>query len=189
MNNMKSDKNREGRRFLHKWLCVSIFMILLIITIGYFEEYYQTNTTHQITAAILEKLDVSKKIFIVHTPAGPFSLKNVKLVSENLAGDKTVLNPKYEFYLYPAGETGIEFPRKQKIICLNQVHLYTDTSFEGNNPVRLAINRINRMDVYGLDQTSSKKDKIVGAIAIGLIGITGIISLLLGEKTGNLARS
>jgi len=155
----------------------SMVAILLISQSSCFKKYYQTNTTYKVEAAALEQLDSSKKLFILHTPDGTFSLKNVKVSGDTLSGYKGLLDPKNNIFLNPAKDTGNRISNKYLKACISEVHLYTDSSFNGMDHVMLAIRQIHRMDVYGKDMQAINNSKIGSFFAIG-IGVAVIIGIV-----------
>ncbi len=162
--------NRLNRVSHFTFLC-----IVLISQSSCFKQYYQTNTNQKTDAQTLLLLDSSRKTFIVHTPAAPFSLKNVSISSESISGDKILLIPEYDPYLNPGAETRNSFARRDRNMVLNQVHLYVDGSFADNNHIVLPIHQIKRMDVYGLDQAAIKKDRTLSIVAISAGSVALVI--------------
>jgi len=167
---------RHGSFFLLAFLVLSLSSC--------FRQYYQTNTVHATDSAALSNLQKESKHFIVHTPSGPFGLKDVKLSSENFSGEKDFLNPNNDRLLNPQGERKNPMSRAEKKVCTTEVHLYTDSSFDNNN-VRLTYNQINRMDVYGLDKKAIRGSRITGIIVItlGVAAIIGISAAALNSMT------
>jgi hypothetical protein len=150
-----------------------VWGIFLVLTqCSCFKHFYQTNTTHTVDAASLEKLDSAGKSFIVHTPTFAFTLKNVKVNSEMISGEMDFSNMKYKDLLYPKGENGNKMSNAEKTICLSEVHLYTDISFNGKSQIDLPINKIGWMDVYGRDlaaDTIDRDAKVTSSIRMGVI--------------------
>jgi hypothetical protein len=166
-----SKKTNRLNRLPH----LAFLCILLVSQSSCFKMYYQTNTKQKTNASTLVQLDSARKMFIVHTPAAPFSLKNVSVNSESISGDKSMLTPGYDLYLNPGEETKNSFARKDREMVLNQVHLYVDSSFADNNHIVLPIPQIRRMDVYGLDKAAIKKDRTLSIIGISVGGVALVI--------------
>ena len=155
------------------------FVLLMFLTccLGcYFQQFYKTNTTHKVAGRALEQLRAANKYFIVHTPDKSFSLRNVNVSGEILSGDMDSLNPKYVKYLNPEVDKGNRFPGREEEMALAEVHLYTNSSFDGNGPVSLPVNQISRMDVYDLDSASSRGFRILSTVGftLGMVVIIGV---------------
>ncbi len=153
-----------------------VLAFLLFSLSSCFKQYYQTNTVRQTDSAALGNLQAENKHFIVHTPAGPFALKDVKVGSENLSGEKDFLNPNHDRLLNPRGETKNAMSRTERKVCTTEVHLYTDRSFNGSDNVTLSYNQINRMDVYGLDKKAIRASTIRGIVGVTL-GVAAVIGV------------
>ncbi len=73
--------------FLLQRFQIYALMFLLVFSLSScFQKFYNTNTVSKTDPATLEKLQAENKLFIVHTPDGPFALKNVKVSSEIING-------------------------------------------------------------------------------------------------------
>jgi hypothetical protein len=153
----------------------SILIFLLISQSSCFKQYYQTNTSHKVDSARLEQLQVAKKNFIIQTPDTSFALHNVKVAGDSLSGEITALNPKHFRLLNPQQENKNEMSRADKILCVSEVHLYTDSSFMKNGQATIAINRISRMDVYGLDKKAIRGSRITGIVVITASVALGVV--------------
>jgi hypothetical protein len=149
-----------------------IFILALIATSlsSCFQQYYKTNTTAKIFVSNFDQQHIQNKVVIVHTPADAFMLKNAKLDNENLTGDKEPVNPKYDKYMNPDANAANRYPKKEKDIALSEVHVYTNSSFEGNEPVNISMNQIYRLDVYDKDLAATR-----GARALSIVGIAAPI--------------
>ncbi len=53
-------------------------------------------------------------------------------------------------------------------VVLNQVHLYTNAEFNGNGEIKVGINDIFRVDVYGFDKAATKQSRITSIVGISL---------------------
>lgn len=152
-----------------------ILLLLMISQSSCFKQFYQTNTAQKTDAPVLDRLQSEHKIFIVHTPAGVFGLRDVKVSNEALEGNKFFMDPKYDRYLNPLGETANPMARRDKGMALNEVHLYTDSTFGGSDQVVLAISQIKRIDVYGMDKKATS-----GSTVISIVGITVGVAAIIG---------
>jgi hypothetical protein len=155
------------------------FFLLAFLTLSLsscFRHYYQTNTTQHVNADSMKLLQAEKKTFIVHTPAGPFALKDVKVYSQDISGEKDFLRPVSDRLLNPQGATKNRMSRAEKKVCVTEVHLYTDSSFEGTSHVNLTYSQIRRMDVYGQDKKSTSESTIGGVVLI-TVGTAAVIDM------------
>jgi hypothetical protein len=152
-----------------------IIMALMVTCLSScFQQYYKTNTTSKIEAVMFEQFQKQNKVFIVHTPEGPFLLREIKLDKDVLTGEKTPLNSNYERYLNPDTTGANRYPKKEKDIALSEVHIYTNSSFDGKTEVNLAMNQIFRLDVYDKDMKA-----IRGSRALSIVGIcTPVIAVV-----------
>jgi hypothetical protein len=153
----------------------SILFLLLVSQSSCFKQYYQTNTTHKADSAALGQLQVEKKNFIVQTPDTSFALNNVQVSGDSLSGDIGKLNPKNYRLLNPQSATKNEMSRADKILCVSEVHIYTDGALIKNGQAAVAINRISRMDVYGLDKKAIRGSRITGIIVITASVAVGVL--------------
>jgi hypothetical protein len=163
---------RHGSFFLLVFLALSLSSC--------FRHYYQTNTTLHVDADSLKVLQAENKTFVVHTPAGPFALKDVKVDRLDISGEKDFLRPASDHLLNPRGETKNPVSRTEKKTCFSEVHLYTDSTFEGTSHVSLTYNQIRRMDIYGPDKKATSESTIGGVVLItvstaAVIGIGAVI--------------
>ena len=155
---------------------IATLFLLLISQSSCFKQYYQVNSTHKTDAPMLNQLQAQHKLFIVHTPGTAFALRDVKVESEMIQGYKYTMDTKYDPYLNPAGEKANPMARKDKGIALREVHLYTDSSFDGNEKVVLAISHIKRIDVYGMDKKATDESTVTSIIGI-TVGVAALIGL------------
>jgi len=164
------------------------FGILVVISqCSCFKQFYQTNTVHSVTAPMLEKLDSSQKLFIVHTSINAFSLKNVNINSEMISGDRHFSNSKYDDLLNPQGEKGNKMSKAERAICLSEVHLYTNSSFDGKSHIDLAIDSIYRIDVYSKDQEAIRKSRVESIVGIGVgVGAIVVLGVLVANSMSNM---
>lgn len=162
--------------FLLQRFQIHVIMILLMFSLSScFQKFYSTNTETTTDSATLHKLVAENKIFILHTPEGPFAMKNVVVTSEVFTGDKGGLDPAYDKYLNPVANTPNRLNMKKSEVVLNEVHLYTKESFSGSEKVNLDIHQIYRMDVYGFDKKATRDSR-----TLGIVGITVGVGLTVG---------
>jgi hypothetical protein len=161
-----------------------IFILALIATSlsSCFQQYYKTNTTAKIVAANFDQLHTQNKVIIVHTPTDAFILKNAKLDNENLTGDKEPLNPKYDKYMNPDVNGANRYPKKEKEIALSEVHVYTNDSLLGKEPVNLSMSQIYRLDVYDKDMAAIRGSRVISIVGI-VVPVAGAV--ILGAAAAN----
>jgi hypothetical protein len=158
-------------------LLSSLILVLLMISqSSCFKQFYQVNSTHKTDAITLNQLQARQKLFIIHTPGNAFALRDVKVEGETLQGYKFAMDTKYDRYLNPGAEKANPMARKDKKVTLNEVHLYTDSSFDHNDQVVLAISQIKRVDIYGKDKKANTESTVISAVGI-TVGVAAIIGL------------
>ena len=162
--------------FLLQRFQIHAIMILLMFSLSScFQKFYSTNTATTTDSASLHKLVAENKIFILHTPEGPFAMKNVVVTNEEFTGDKGGLDPAYDKYLNPSPDNPNRLNMKKSEVVLNEVHLYTKNSFAGNEKVNLDIHQIYRIDVYGFDKKATRDSR-----TLGIVGVTVGVGLTVG---------
>jgi hypothetical protein len=162
-------------------------LILTLIAISLsscFQQFYKTNTTSKIDAVAFEQLLTWNKSFFVHTPDEIFTLENAKLDKGFLTGKKESLNPKYEKYMNPIANEANRYPKREKEIALSQVHVYTNSVFQGESQINLGMNQIFRMDVYNKDMAATKKSKV-----LSIVGIVAPIVIVVGIGAAAVAEA
>jgi hypothetical protein len=158
---------------------LKVFILLALLSgslSSCFKHYYQTNSVKTTDASALKQLQAQGKLFIVHTPTYAFALKNITIDSIIMSGTIEDLNPKSDAYLNPGTDFGNKLARKDEAAALNEVHFYTNSSFDGSNLVNLEIKQINRMDVYGRDKKANRESSILSVVGItvGTAAIVGV---------------
>jgi hypothetical protein len=179
---MKQTKNFHLSFFNVRRLLSFVPLVLMVISFSScFQQYYKTNTASKIDSAQMDKLQKENKAFIVHTPAEVFMLKNAKINEGVLRGERDVLNPKYDKYLNPEASVSNRYPRKEKVIVLSEVHLYTNDSVGRSEPVNLSVSQIFRVDVYSQDVGATRGSTVISILGISapVVGIiiVGVASL------------
>ena len=166
--------------FLLQRFQVYALMLLLVFSLSScFQKFYNTNTVSRTDPATLQKFQMEKKLFIVHTPDGPFALSNVIVDKEMISGDKGTLDPQFEKYLMPKSEGTNRLQMSKSGTVLNEVHLYTNSEFNGNGKVNLGINDIFRMDAYSFDKAATKKSRVISIVALTAIPVAAITTVAL----------
>jgi hypothetical protein len=153
----------------------AILILLVTSQSSCFKKYYQTNTTHKVDSAALGQLQLEQKNFVIQTPDTSFALNNVRVSGDSLTGEMALLNPKNHRLLNPQQETQNEMSRADKVLCVSEVHLYTDSSFIRSGQAAIAINRITRMDVYSLDKKAIRASRVTGVVVITASVALGVV--------------
>jgi hypothetical protein len=167
----------------------TILALLIFSLSSCFQHFYKTNTAFKTDSVSLEKLQAEKKVFFVHTPEGPFALKNVTVEKEMVSGDKESIDPKKEKYMNPIADASNRVNIRESKIIFNEVHLYTNVQFNDNGKVNLEISKIFRMDVYGPDTQATKSSRVVSIIGISAIPIAVIVVMAISISHGVLGGS
>jgi hypothetical protein len=165
--------------FSLRFLVIFTLIYLLFIQSSCNRKYYRTNTSYNIDTDTIEKLNVEKKVFIIHTPSQVFLLKNVVTANKTILGEKFTLEPQYYEFVHPKVGKVNAAPRAKDAINItnSQVHLYTNYSFDGIDDINLPMNQITRMDIYDVDliQTRNHHTRIILLITAGTILYTGFL--------------
>jgi len=164
---------------LQRFQTHALMLLLMFSLTSCFQKFYKTNSVATTDSVTLQKLVVENRSFILHTPEGPFALQNASVNSNIFSGDKGALNPKYDRYLNPKPNDPNSLSRKYSDVVLNEVHLYTRSSFTGNGKVNLDINQIYRVDVYGFDKKATRDSRTLGivGITVGVGAIVGVVAI------------
>jgi hypothetical protein len=169
--------------FSLRFLAVLTLIFLLISQSSCNRKYYQTNTSYKIDTDTIEKLIVEKKNFIIHTATHVFILKSIVIANQTISGEKFTLEPQYYKYVHPkVGKVNAATKAKDAIKITNsQVHLYTNSSFDGIDYINLTTNQITRMDRYGVDVvcTRNHKTRVILLITAGTIVYAGFLVLYI----------
>ena len=165
-----------------------VLVLLILSQSSCFQHFYQTNSIEKVDTAALKKLDTGNKYFIVHTPTEVFALRNLKVDSEIISGDRDSLSKTHARYLNPASRTANRFPKKYAEIIFSEVHLYTWDSVEEKGHINLAMHQIYQVDAYGPDKKADKNSKTLSIIGLSLIPVViiglGVIAASSVSLTG-----
>ena len=162
--------------FLLQRFQIYVLMLLMVFSLSScFQKYYNTNTASKADPVTLEKLQVEKKLFILHTPGGAFPLKDISVDRDMISGVKASPDSRMEKCLVSKTVGTHRFRMKEKDMVLNEVHLYTNMEFSEVEKVNLGINQIFRMDVYGFDKKATNESKV-----ISIVGITVAVGAVVG---------
>lgn len=167
--------------FLLQRFQIHALMLLLMFSLtSCFQKFYKTNTVSTTDSATLHKLVDENKTFILHTPDETFSLKNATVSADVFGGDKEVLLPVYEKHLNALPNSPNRLKMKESGVVLNEVHLYTRSSFPAGSKVNLDINQIYRIDVYDFDKKATRDSRTVSivGITVGVGAIVGTVAIV-----------
>ena len=154
--------------------CLLNYVVLVLLILSQsscFQHFYQTNSIEKADTTVLKKLDSENKYFIVHTPTEVFALRNLKVDSEIISGERDSINKTHARYLNPASSTANRIPKKYAEIAFSEVHLYTRDSVEEKGHINLAMNQVYQVDAYGPDKKADKNSKTLSIIGLSLIPV------------------
>lgn len=170
--------------FLLQRFQIHAFMLLLMFSLSScFQKFYKTNTVSTTDSATLQKLVDENKTFIIHTPEEVVSFRNATVSFDVFSGDKDVLTPANEKHLNSLPESPNHLKKKESKVVLKEVHLYTRSTFPANGKMNLDINKIYRIDVYGLDKKATRDSRILSIAGIG-IGVGVIVGITVAVAYG-----
>lgn len=171
--------------------CLLNYVVLVLLFLSQsscFQHFYQTNTIEKTDTTVLNKFDTENKYFIVHTPTEVFALKNIKVDSERISGERDSIDKTHTRYLNPASRTANRIPKKYAEIVFSEVHLYTWDSVEEKGHINLAMNQVYQVDAYGPDKKADKNSKTLSIIGLSLIPVViiglGVIAASSVSLTG-----
>ncbi len=155
--------------FLLQRFQIHALMLLMMFSLtSCFQKFYKTNTVSTTDSATLHKLVDENKTFIVHSPYDVFTVKNATVSADVFGGDKEDLLPENEKHLNASTNDPNHLKMKESGVVLNEVHLYTRSSFPASGKVNLDINQIYRIDVYGFDKKATGDSRTLSIVGIGL---------------------
>ena len=167
--------------FLLQRFQIHALMILLMFSLSScFQKFYKTNTVATTDSATLNKLVAENKTFIVHSPDQVFTVKNATVSVDVFGGDKEALSPANEKNLNTSPTTPNHLKMKESAVVLNEVHIYTRSSFPPSGKVNLDINQIYRVDVYGFDKKATRESRTLGivGITVGVGAVVGAVAIV-----------
>ena len=89
----------KGRKF--QMLFCMLLILALINLSSCFLHYYKTNTTQQIDAETIQRLQSEEKVFILHSGKDIFLLTDVKVIDSAIEGNLSTLPSQYAEYVNP----------------------------------------------------------------------------------------
>jgi Tfp pilus assembly protein PilE len=161
-----------------------ILSILLACTIGSgcFQHYYKTNTRLQVDTTFLKNLKAENKYFIVHADTVIMGMQDAKLVNQQLEATLVKLPKERVDYSHPKINEVNAVKAKHQANTFNEVHIYTgEYVSSGQTQVVLPVSTINKIDVYGPDEKTTRVSAILSIVALGVVGllIAGLVIIAL----------
>jgi len=169
----------KGRKF--QMLFCMLLMLALFNLSSCFLHYYKTNTTHQIDAETIQRLQSEEKVFILHSGKDIYLLTDVKVIDSTIEGNLSTLPAQYAKYVNPSPKKPNLFKGKNVAVVMCEVHLYTDRNDAKEMHVTLHMNDINRMDIYELDKGATNSSTVLSVIGVTIVSVAaiGIIYFLI----------
>jgi hypothetical protein len=164
----------------------AVLMMLIITQTSCFQHFYQTNSINKADTSVLKRLNEEKKYFIIHTPTEVFALKNIKVDSERISGERDYFGKKHEPYLEPEASTANQFPKKYAETVFSEVHLYIKDTVEQKENINIAINNVYQVDAYGPDKKADKRSKTVSIIGLAAVPVVAFGILAIAASSINL---
>jgi hypothetical protein len=188
---MKPVNNQTAVSIIRKSLNFAILLLITISQSSCFQHFYQTNTVNKVDTTSLKNLNAENKYFVVHTPDEVFAIKNIKVDSQTISGDRNALNKESENYLNPEVGKPNRYPKKEKATVLSEVHIYTREGVEKKDQVKLVTSQIFRVDIYGSDKKADKDSKVISIIGLTVVPTAAIIvgAVALSNSMNNFGSS
>lgn len=154
---------------------VAVLLIACTITSCY-QHFYRTNTKPSTDTDILQRLQSSRKYFIIHFPDRNSGLENVTINQNNLEGNEVNLPAWHNTELKPNITGTNAVPKGEKDLVLTQVHLYTSNTSVSKGRVSIPISDINRIDVYEFDAKATRLNHTLSSVGV-VLGSIAVISI------------
>src|SRR6476620_2939194 len=163
-----------------KLLLLSSYIIYLLIT-GCFQHYYKVNSSHSVTTDMLQRLKDSRKYFVLHLPDRNVGRENVKLTEDRIEGDPVLLSENHTNGLKPKLTKSNVVIKSQKDSLLMEVHLYTAAEVSKTGRISVAVNDINRIDLYEFDAKTTKSHRVssIVGLVVGSAIVIGLVAFLV----------
>jgi hypothetical protein len=171
--------NKTIDRINTPFICqiLSLFLAALILT-GCFRHYYKTNSSSTVDSALIEKLKVSNKYFIIHYGDNIKGAVQVKTTSDALEAELVPLPKEHSFYTNPNGNEENKMKIKREAHTLMEVHFYTTTTFTTDQThIAIPLSSINRLDIYEFDPEATRQNRFMSIL--GLTVGTLVIALTI----------
>ncbi len=157
---------------------VTIMLIFIVsFTISScFLTFFNTNTKPKAESDILQKLQLEQKVFIIHFKDSIAELKNISIKNDTIEADITPLSKDHLKYLEPKINQPNPVKKIDKSIVFAEVHLYILEAKNEIDKLKLPLVSINRIDVYELDESATKSNRIISIIGVTLAGLFVILA-------------
>lgn len=159
---------------------LSLFFTALILS-GCFQHYYKTNSSNTVDGALIEKLKVSNKYFIMHYGDNIKGAVQVKTTNDVLEADLVPLPKEHSFYTNPNGNEENKMKIKREFNTLMEVHVYTTTAFSSDQThIAIPISSINRLDIYEFDPEATRQNRFMSilGLTVGTLVIASTIAVI-----------
>jgi hypothetical protein len=157
-----------------------LLLASLILT-GCFQHYYKTNSSSTADSALIEKLKVSNKYFIIHYGDNIKGAVQVKTTNDALEADLVHLPKEHSFYTNPKGNEENKMKIKRETPTLMEVHLYTTTTFTTDQThITIPLSSINRLDIYEFDPEATRQNRFMSilGLTVGTLVIASTIAVI-----------
>lgn len=165
--------NLTTRASSRKLLFALSFAMITTIFPSCYLNFYRTNTTNGVDNVSFKHVQAAHKYFIVHIGNGVQGLKDVSLRDDTIRGVLVPLALEHSKHLNPKIEANNRVKKKDKTATMMEVHLYADRVSETETKEFIApVSKINRMDVYELNESATKANHILSTVGVVAGGIT-----------------
>ena len=160
---------------------LSLFLAALILT-GCFQHYYKTNSNNTVDRALIEKLKVANKYFIIHYGDKIKGAVQVKTTNDVLEANLVPLPQEHSYYTHPKGNEENKMKIKRETNTLIEVHVYTNTTFSTDQThIIIPISSINRLDIYEFDPEATRQNRFMSilGLTLGTLAIAATIAVII----------
>lgn len=158
---------------LRKFLFVLFPVMITMVFNSCYLNFYRTNTTTGIDRVAFKNIQAAHKYFVVHIGNGVQGLEEVSLRNDTVRGVLVPLSLDHSKHLNPKIEGNNRVKKRDKMTTLMEVHLYADRLAEtGSKEFVAPVSKINRMDVYELNQGATKANHILSTVGLVAGGVT-----------------
>lgn len=158
---------------MKKLVSVQVMVFISIAFSSCYLNFYRTNTQTGIDKASFKRIQAAHKYYIVHIGTGVQGLEEVTLSNDTIRGMLVPLSVEHSKHLNPKIEGNNRVKKRDKLATLMEVHLYTDRAVETATREFIApVTKINRMDVYELNESATKANHILSTVGIIAGGVT-----------------
>jgi hypothetical protein len=194
---MKQIINQTACKAKSIFTCINIFRhrqaknVLLLLFAGVvfsscFRHYYKVNSKEVADTALIEQFKAANKYFIFHCDDIVMGTRNLNLVNDQLEAELVALPKDHAHHTKPHLNEKNAMRSKHQSNTLMEVHLYSSTTIPADQKhITLPIGAINRIDIYEMDESSTRQSHILSTVGLAGAGIF-IIGTLVLILTGGL---